>query len=161
MRFKFGARSIKNISTTNTILQELAARIISRSEFDFGVLNNGGRRTAKEQNIIYKKGHSKCDGYKVKSYHQSGMAIDFVPYIDGKFTWESKKAFLQIAKLAYEEVAGMYTGDYFLHWGGFWSALDLNGNGLLEPKDKIGWDAAHFELRKYKQVRGVYPIKWA
>ena len=156
----FGKRSIKNIQTTHRILQQLAAAIMARSEFDFGILDNGGLRTAEEQNDIFNTGATQCDGYNKKSYHQSGLAIDFVPYIGG-YTWESKEAFLQIAKLAFEEIENIYMDDYFLHWGGFWSAKDLDGDGVLEVTDKLGWDLPHFELRKVKQTRGVYPIDWA
>lgn len=159
MSYKFGERSIKNIRTTNRILQELASRIIARSKFDFGVLNGGGLRTAEEQVNLFLDGKSKCDGYNNLSYHQSGLAIDFVPYING-FTWKNKEAFLDIAALAIEEFPYIYTEDYYLHWGGFWSAKDLNNNGILEVTDKLGWDLAHFEMRKTKQIRGVYPIEW-
>jgi len=159
--FKFGSRSVKNIQTTHRILQELATRVIARSEFDFGVLDNGGRRTAEEQNEIFKSGASQCDGYNKKSYHQSGMAIDFVPYVNGKFTWENKEAFLHIAKLAFEEFENIFTEDYYLHWGGYWHAKDLDGDGILEITDKLGWDLPHYQLNKYKQTKGVYPIEWA
>ena len=42
------------------------------------ILVHQGYRTAEEQNALYKKGRSKLDGYKKKSFHQSGNAVDFV-----------------------------------------------------------------------------------
>ena len=158
--FKFGKNSVKNIQTVDRILQELASRIISRSNFDFGVLNNGGLRTSEEQHQLYLDKKSKCDGYIKKSYHQSGLAIDFVPYIDGRYTWGSKEASLHIAEIALEEFPSIYKEDYYLHWGGFWHAKDLDGDSILEITDKLGWDLPHFELRKVTQTRGVYPIEW-
>jgi len=156
----FGNRSIKNIQTTHRILQQLATAVMARSEFDFGVLDNGGLRTAAEQNKLFKEGASQCDGIIKKSYHQSGLAIDFVPYIGG-YTWKNKEAFLHIAKIAFEEIENIFTEDYHLHWGGYWSAKDLDGDGILEVTDKLGWDLPHFELRKKEQTKGVYPIEWA
>jgi len=153
--FNWGKRSVKNINTVNNLLQILSQRLILVTPYDIGVLNSGGKRTAEEQNAIYQAGNSKCDGYKKLSYHQSGLAIDFVPYIDGKFTWANGKAFLTIAKLTLEIWEDMVlegiTEDYHLHWGGFWNAKDLDNDGLLEISDKLGWDGAHFELRKSPQ----------
>lgn len=160
MAYRFSERSIKNIKTTHRILQELATRVIARSEFDFGVLDNGGLRTAEEQNKLFNEGASKCDGYNKKSFHQSGMAIDFVPYING-FTWKNKGAFLHIAKIALEEFENLQTEDYHLHWGGFWGSKDLDNDGKLNLTKELGWDLPHFELRKYPQTKGVLPIEWA
>ncbi len=156
--YKFGRRSVKNIQTTHKILQQLAVNVIARSKFDISVIDNGGLRTAEEQNELFKDDKSSCDGYKKISYHQSGMAIDLIPYINGSVTWKNKEAFLHIAEIALEEFNNIYTEDYYLHWGGFWSAKDLDGDGILEITDKLGWDLPHFELRNYKQTRGVYPI---
>ena len=69
-------------------------------------------------------------------YHQTGLALDFVPYINGAYTWQNEQAFLAIAKTAFQvwdnipDKKGM-----FLHWGGFWRAEDLNFNGLLNLDD--------------------------
>jgi hypothetical protein len=153
--YTWGNRSLKNINTVNDVLQVLAHKIISRLTYDVGVLNTGGKRTPLQQNEIFKAGNSKCDGYVKKSYHQTGMAIDFVPYVNGKFTWSNGKAFLSNAKVILECWAEMeeasLTGDYYLHWGGYWGDQDLDGDQLLEITDKLGWDMAHFELRNTPQ----------
>ncbi len=157
--YKFGKRSVKNIQTTHRLLQELATKLISLSMFDISVIDDGGLRTAEEQNKLFKLKRSKLDGYKKKSYHQTGMAIDFVPYINGGVTWKSREAFLHIAKLAlliWE--TDMDTKEYYLHWGGFWGAVDKDGDGKLELTDKTGWDMPHFELRTKPQTRGVMDI---
>ncbi len=156
--FTFGDASKKHIAGVHDLLQDLAYETIKRSAVDFGVLVNGGLRTAEEQKALFDQGRSKCDGYKVKSYHQSGLAIDFVPYIAGSYTWSNENAFLAIAATAlavWEEVADKQ--GYYLHWGGFWSAGDLNQNAVLDPKDRLGWDPPHFELRTAPQ-KGVYPV---
>lgn len=153
--YSYGKRSVQNINTVNVVLQILAQKIIIEVSYDIGILDSGGFRTASEQNKIFKAKNSECDGYHKKSYHQTGMAIDFVPYVDGKFTWSNKKAFLSNAKTILEMWEEMKKSgrakDYYLHWGGYWGDKDLNNNKLLEITDKLGWDMAHFELRKVKQ----------
>ena len=156
--YKFGKRSVKNIQTTHKLLQELATKLISVSDFDISVIDDGGLRTAEQQNKLFKLGRSKLDGYKKKSYHQSGMAIDFVPFVNGTLTWKNKEAFLHIAKTALSIWnTDMLTENYYLHWGGFWGASDKDGDGILELTDKTGWDMPHFELRMTPQI-GVIPI---
>ena len=153
---QYSVRSEKYINTVHKILQTLAHRIIKVTPYDIGVLKSGGKRTAEEQNAIYLEGNSQKDGYIKLSYHQSGLAIDFVPYIDGKYTWNNAKAFLTIAKLIFEIWEEMIkeelTEGLYLHWGGFWRAKDLDQDGLLEITDELGWDAAHYELREYPQT---------
>ena len=153
---QWGRNSIKNINTVDFVLQLLSQKIITRVPFDIGVLKSGGIRTTEEQNAIFKAGNSKCDGYEKLSYHQSGKAIDYVPYIDSKFTWSNGLAFLSNAKHILniwqtEIVEANLDGGCHLHWGGFWGAKDLDGDGYLEVDEKLGWDMAHFELRKYPQ----------
>ncbi len=157
-KYSFGKSSVKNIQTVNPLLQELAARIIELSIVDMGVLKTGGLRTAEEQNKIFKSGNSRCDGYEKKSYHQSGLAIDFVPYVNGLYTWGNKWSFLAIKKAVDKAWKDLVHGNYYLHWGGYWGAKDLDSNGILEITDKIGWDAAHYELRSYPQVKNVHKV---
>lgn len=156
--YKFGKSSVKNIQTVNPLLQELAVRMIELSKIDIGVLSTGGLRTAEQQNEIFKLGNSKLDGFKKKSYHQSGLAIDFVPYVNSRYTWSNKWSFLEIKKAVDKAWKDILHSDYYLHWGGYWGAKDLDGDGILEITDKMGWDAAHYELRTYPQVKNVYKV---
>jgi peptidoglycan LD-endopeptidase CwlK len=150
--FKFSKQSELKISEVHPLLQELAHLTIQKTTQDFGILSTGGKRTAEEQKVLFDNGFSKCDGTIKKSYHQSGMAIDFVPYVNGGFTYEDKSAFLAVAKAAFESWETIVNKQgLFLHWGGFWGAIDKNGNGILETNDELGWDSAHFELRTYPQ----------
>jgi len=152
---KWGKGSVRNINTVYKVLQILARYIIVRSPYDLTVLKSGGKRTDTEQNVIYLRGDSKCDGYIKISYHQSGFAIDFVPFIDGKATWSNGLAFLTVAKIIFEiwdeMIESGESEGYYLHWGGFWGAKDLDKDGLLEISDKLGWDGAHYELRTIPQ----------
>jgi peptidoglycan L-alanyl-D-glutamate endopeptidase CwlK len=147
--------SVKYINTVHHVLQKLAQKLTTVTPYELRVLNTGGKRDAEMQNLIFKQGTSKCDGYVKKSYHQSGLAIDFVPMVNEILTWSNKKAFLSVAKVIFEIweemiLSGENEG-YYLHWGGFWNAKDLDNDNLLELTDKLGWDAAHYELREYPQ----------
>lgn len=157
-KYNFSKNSVKNIQTVNPLLQELAARMIELSTVDAGVLSTGGLRTAEQQNEIFNIGNSERDGYEKKSYHQSGLAIDFVPYVDSRYTWSNKWAFLAIKKAVDKAWKDLVHGNYYLHWGGYWGAKDLDSNGILEITDKMGWDAAHYELRSHPQVKNVYKV---
>lgn len=95
-------------------LIQIAELAIKISKIDFGIPNDGGFRTADQQYKLAVAGKSKCDGYKVKSFHQKGKALDFYAYVDGKASWDEyhlamiATAFLQAASLM----------GHRLEWGG-------------------------------------------
>lgn len=107
-----------------------------------------GLRTAEEQFELYKKGReyvgdnlwtitdkSKVvtykDGYIKKSNHQSGMAIDVIPYPGG---WANEKLFF--------ELAGVVKATAFLlkKYGDISHDIDWG-------YDLWGWDLCHYQLR--------------
>lgn len=156
MSYKLGKSSLNNLKGVNNYLILLAYKTIQLSESDFGILNTGGLRDAEMQHSIFLAGNSKCDGYKNISYHQTGNAVDFVPYIDGKYTWNNKKAYIDI-HVAFTEAErilrkeGIVPDNIYFHHGIYWRWKDLNKNGKLDISDKIGWDAAHHEIRHIPQ----------
>lgn len=81
-KFKFSKRSLEKLYGVNPKLITCAHEAIKITSVDFGI--TCGLRTAEEQNILYQNGKSKLDGYYKKSRHQSGDAIDILPYLDGK-----------------------------------------------------------------------------
>lgn len=149
--------SLKNLEGVSTYLQMIAKKAITLCDVDFGILNTGGLRTAEMQNEIFKAGHSKCDGYKKQSYHQTGLAVDLVPYINGHYTWNNKEAFIAIYRSFIEtekqlrSVDAIPEGVYF-HHGIFWNWKDLDNDGEITCSDKLGWDAAHHEIRGKEQI---------
>lgn len=151
-----GERSLKNLEGVHPHLVEIVKKAIELSKVDFGILNNGGRRTAQAQSVIFDQGNSKCDGYIRKSYHQSGNAVDLVPYIDGKYRWSNKQAFIdileafQLAEKELKEKGIVPTTSYF-HHGIYWGWYDMDMDGKLTAIDKPGWDSAHHELRNFPQ----------
>jgi hypothetical protein len=157
-KYFFGDLSKSRMHMVSDYLKICADRALLCSPVDFGVPVDGGLRTDERQNEIFKKGYSKADGYKKKSFHQQkdsdgkGLALDLVPYIAGiGFSYEAAGRFGIIGTLmleAWEELQeeGKIQKDLFLHWGGLWTHKD--------PKS-LGWDLAHFEIRTYQQIEKV------
>lgn len=157
-KYFFGDLSKSRMHMVSEFLKLCANRALLCSPVDFGVPADGGLRTDERQNEIFKKGYSKADGYKKKSFHQKkdsagkGLALDLVPYIAGiGFSYEAAGRFGIIGTLmleAWEELQeeGKIPKDLFLHWGGLWTHKD--------PKS-LGWDLAHFEIRTYQQIEKV------
>jgi peptidoglycan L-alanyl-D-glutamate endopeptidase CwlK len=157
-KFKYGNKSIERMRGVNTLLVETAKLALSMSEdLDWGVGPFGGLRTSGQQAKLFAQKRSKADGTNKKSYHQSGNALDLVPVINGKMTWENSEAFLTIK---YFMIVAWKTlkkqkkvpEDSYLHWGGYWgkNAKDKDGDGK-QGANEIGWDAPHFEIRGYRQ----------
>jgi peptidoglycan L-alanyl-D-glutamate endopeptidase CwlK len=151
-KYQFGNSSNTRKSTVSKYLQITADRAILCSPVDFGVPWMGGKRTTEEQQDIFAQGYSRADGVKVKSYHQSGNAIDLVPYIPGiGYAYDAQARFGVIGMLmleAWEELQdeGTIPKNLYLHWGGFWSKK--------APKN-LGWDLAHYEIRNKPQVEQI------
>ncbi len=141
--FHLSQNSLKNIEGINDVLIVLVKRAIQLTEVDFGIIGNGGKRTAEQQNALYKKGASKCDGYNKKSYHQSGNAVDLVHY-DGKirrYSWSDIDAYYKIHIAVFKawnqlKTEGIIPTGIYLHWGGLWKSFK---------------DFPHYELRNYAQ----------
>ena len=87
----WGKTSLKRMDGVYPYLIECATMTVVECNtiygFDLTVPWLGGVRTALQQNDAFKRGASKCDGYKLLSYHQVeatpenpfGMALDLRP----------------------------------------------------------------------------------
>jgi peptidoglycan L-alanyl-D-glutamate endopeptidase CwlK len=123
MPYLLSKRSIKNLEGVDEVLKLIAIRGVTESPFDFGIPGLGGRRTNAEQFVLFNKGASKCDGYKKKSYHQTGKAFDVYAFVRGKATWE-QKYYEPIARHLQEFAKKEYS--VRLEWGGDWrSFIDM------------------------------------
>lgn len=126
--FKLSERSASRLVGVKTDLIEVIELALTITNIDFGIPEFGGFRTSEQQNSLFLKKASQLDGYKNKSYHQTGNAFDVFAYVDGKASWNEKHlthvaaAILQAA--SHEGVP--------LNWGGFWTGFK---------------DMPHFEYR--------------
>ena len=82
--YRLSKRSKRNLEGVKPVLVSIFTNAVKSSPYDYGIPNDGGLRTAEEQNILYLKGLSQRDGYNKLSKHQTGEAVDIFPYIDGR-----------------------------------------------------------------------------
>jgi len=138
MKFKLGKSSLAHRKGVDPRLIEISDRAIKITLVDFGHGPMAGLRTAEIQNQLFKDGLSKCDGYKNKSNHQSGKALDFYAYVDGGASWQPEH--LAMVAGAFLQAAGEL--GHQVRWGGLWSKkIRTTTNGIT-----YGWDMPHMEL---------------
>ena len=138
--FKFSKRSLRKLDKVWPPLAALAHRVLDKSEIDIGITD--GLRTSKEQNKLYQIGRTTSgnivthkDGYKNKSYHQSGYAIDFAIYKGSKIDWNDYDSYLYIGKLFKEEFLKMQS-----------EGIMPNDKKLIHGGTDWGWDFPHIQI---------------
>lgn len=139
-KYQWGQTSLNRMKGLDeTLIRVLfrAIRISSKKKdgVDLTIPQFGGLRTADEQNKLFENGFSKCDGFDKKSFHQSGCAVDVIPYIKGKNVYSMKETEKQLLfhKVAVCMLEASNKEGVRLNWGGNWSS----------------WlDRPHFEIRK-------------
>jgi len=82
MGYSLGKKSIKNLEGVHKDLVKVVELAISRSPIDFTV--NEGLRSISRQKMLVSTGKSKT----MNSRHLTGHAVDLVPWIDGKPSWD-------------------------------------------------------------------------
>lgn len=120
------------------ILKQTVKDFIKYTPIDFGVIKNGAYRTAEDQNKLFCKSPkvTGCDGYIIKSKHQSGLAVDLVPYVNGGYSWDIRHTTCLAGAFA------TYLKTMSIEFvGGF----DWDGNGVL---DESFYDPCHFEIKE-------------
>ena len=120
MIYRLSERSKSNRDGVDPRLIEISDLAIQITPIDFGVPKDGGLRAALEQRELFNDGKSLCDGYKKKSKHQSGMAMDFFAYVNGKASWEAYH--LAIVAAAHLQAASVL--GHQLEWGGLWKKFE-------------------------------------
>ena len=116
MNYKLGKRSLRILTTVHSDLEKIAHRAIQLTPIDFGIPSTGGYRSPEEQHELFLDGASKCDGYTRLSNHQSGNALDFYAYIDGRANWDREN--LALIACAFLQAANQL--GIKLQWGGLW-----------------------------------------
>lgn len=153
MTFSLGAKSIANLAAVHPNLVRVVRLAITLSLQDFCVFD--GARTAAEQNALYQIGRTKPgkivtdkDGYKNKSNHQitadgTGHAVDLVPWVGGRATWDDTWATHYAVAVAMSEAAKAI--GVRIKWGGNWyEAMNDYGSSLDAIKAAVvRYKAAH------------------
>ena len=112
---------------------------IKNSPIDFGIPESGGLRTQGQQNLLFQGGVSKCDGFNDVSNHQTGNALDFYAYINGRASWNKvhlsmvASCIITTAKRLKKE--GKISVE--LKWGAEFGSNNFHG-----------WDMPHIEIKE-------------
>lgn len=147
MPFTLGTRSLAELRGVHPDLARCVRFAIHVTAQDFSV--HDGLRTANEQAELFARGASTLDGVNKISRHQTGHAVDLVPYVNGRLRWEWDLIF-PIADAMKD--AGDAIG-VPLRWGGTWGRI----TGRTEPARALYErnennsrfrDGPHFELPK-------------
>jgi peptidoglycan L-alanyl-D-glutamate endopeptidase CwlK len=125
--FKLSKNSKENIKGVREEIKALVNRVLAKSPHDFGIPGYGGKRTAQEQNNLFHQRPrvTQLDGFKKKSYHQSGNAFDIFIYDEHGACWACRDKYKDVAVLIKEEFKLMQQECIFdekekLEWGGDW-----------------------------------------
>lgn len=135
MNFNLSKRSLQRAEGVDPRLINLIMLAIKRTPIDFGVAYQGGKRTAEEQNELFKGGFSKCDGYEKLSKHQSGNAIDLIVFVGNKVV-DNKEMLCVIAGVMFACAKEL---NIKIRWGLMW-----NQSGDI--RDNTFNDIYHYEL---------------
>lgn len=125
---RFGTGSKHKLSTVHPDLQEIFNEVIKH--FDCTV--TAGIRTEAEQKALYAKGRTEpgnivtnADGVKNKSMHQSGNAVDCVPYPE---MWSDETKLRELGWFVKGVAADLKSQGVITHdlvWGGLWDFVDM------------------------------------
>tara|TARA_R110000796_G_scaffold134716_1_gene250497 strand:+ start:420 stop:842 length:423 start_codon:yes stop_codon:yes gene_type:complete len=125
--YKLSKSSTKNIKGIRQEIIILIKRVLIKSPHDFGIPQNGGLRTAQQQNKLYYMTPSvtQLDGFNKVSYHQSGNAVDIFVYDEHGACWDCIKKYKEIADLMKIEFQlmqdeGIFKCEERIIWGGDW-----------------------------------------
>jgi peptidoglycan L-alanyl-D-glutamate endopeptidase CwlK len=135
MKYYLSERSLLRLKDVNPKLINLCLLGIKRTPIDFGIAYQGGKRTAEEQNQLFKDGYSKCDGYKIQSNHQSGDAFDINVFVNSKVV-ENKEMLCVVAGVMFSCAEEL---NIKIRWG-----LDWDQDGDI--RDNTFNDMYHFEI---------------
>lgn len=133
MRFKFGKSSNQKLSTASIELQFIMRDALETGIMDFSITE--GHRKKAEQNRYYATGKSKVQWPNGKHNSDPSEAVDAVPYINGKSSYNK----LHCCVLAGIILTCAARRGIRLRWGGNW---DMDGEPIT---DQDFQDLVHFE----------------
>lgn len=149
--FRFGASSEKELVGVNFDLVTVTRLALQRSKQDFIVFD--GIRSLAEQQRHVQNGTSKT----MKSKHLDGLAVDLVPWINGKPVWDWNGCYL--IAMAMDEAATELGLAHRITWGGAWdrTLAQFGGDSKAYMNEVIAYrqrhpgpdfiDGPHFEIK--------------
>lgn len=148
--YKFGRRSEKSLEGVHEDLVAVVRLALQYTTVDFAVIE--GLRTTERQLKLVRSGASKT----MDSRHITGHAVDLVPYIDGRISWDWTPIY-QVAEAMRQAATQL---GVTIVWGAAWhtyltdaqcSARQLSNNyvDLRRSKGKTPFmDGPHFQLAR-------------
>jgi len=140
--FSLGNKTLTELVGVHPILAFAVYMAIQRTKQDFAICDKGGRRTDPEQAWMYAQGRTR-EGRKVTwtldSFHQYGLAVDLVAWVNGTYSWDIKyyKAIIKAMKEVIAEYKLPIDHGYDL-WGKdlpHWQISKLEGRDAREVYD--------------------------
>jgi len=130
--YKFGKSSLSHMESVNLYLRAIcfhAQYLANEAHPNAAIPDWGyscGLRTKAQQQELYAQGRTKpgniitnIDGQTTKSMHQTGHALDFFAYVDGRANYEYEK----LAVIAAVHMQAALDMGYRLNWGGTFESL--------------------------------------
>ena len=131
--FSLGKRSEQILNNANPDLQKVVKLALAFGIIDFSVIESF--RDKDTQNRYHQQGKSKLPWPHGKHNKNPSDAVDLVPYINGKISWDSRHCtFLAGVILAAAKCIGVE-----IRWGGNW---DMDGEPITDQEFQ---DLVHYE----------------
>ena len=137
--FVFSSTSLTRLNGVDDRLVKVVKRALELSTQDFAVLE--GLRTKERQAELVRKGASQT----MNSNHITGRAVDLVPIVDGKVSWDWKY-FYPIAEAMRKAAKELGVQ---VKWGGSWDVL----NTTTVPTTKL---VENYVATRRKQGRKAF-----
>jgi len=115
--YRLSERSKSRREGVDPRLIEISDLAIQITVIDFGHPQYAGLRTDEEQLTLFQAGKSMCDGTDKLSFHQTGRALDFYAFVDGKASWDP--GHLSLVACAFLQAASVL--EIKLQWGGLFT----------------------------------------
>lgn len=142
--FALGTTSLNRLKGVDPRMVEIVKLAITLTDVDFMVVE--GFRTKERQRVLYNQGRT-TDGPKVtwtmNSKHCQGLAVDLVPWVNGKIDWTAGKNFDEINRAMTQAAHQL---GFNIRWGADW---DSDG----KPREKGETDSPHFEMAAGKLTK--------
>lgn len=138
--YALGKASLKELEGVDSRLVACVKLAITLTTQDFTVFD--GLRTFKEQQLHVANGTSRT----MSSKHLEGLAVDLVPYINGKLDWDWEGCY-KIA-MAMDTAATRLGCADKITWGGAWDRR------LSDFGSEQSWEAYRRETQLYNQRTG-------
>jgi len=135
MTFRLGKKSKQNYELLDSDMRRVVMRVLGYGVLDFFIACT--YRTRGEQNRLFDAKKSKVKWPRSKHNHKPALAMDLVPWVAGKPSWNH----YHCSVLAGLVMAAAFEEGVRIRWGGNW---DMDGEPIT---DQSFQDLAHFEKR--------------